>query len=62
VKDYPEGRSAVDLLRNDLPLRRTARLRERAESLILLGIIAGFWVLVLTLNFFVGEYSTPMIR
>lgn len=62
MKDYPEGRSAVDLLRNDLPLRRTARLRERAESLILLGIIAGFWVLVLTLNFFVGEYSTPMIR
>jgi hypothetical protein len=62
VKDYPEGRSAVDLLRDDLPLRRTARLRERAESLILLAVIAGFWVLVLTLNFFVGEYSTPMIR
>jgi hypothetical protein len=62
VKDYPEGRAAVDLLRNDLPLRRSARLRERAESLVLLGMMAGFWVLVLTLNFFVGEYSTPLIR
>ena len=62
MKGYPESRSAVDLLRNDLPLRRNARLRERAESLILLAAIAGFWVLVLTLNFFVGEYSTPMIR
>lgn len=62
MKSYSQGRSAVDLLRNDLPLRRTARLRERAESLVLLAIIAGFWVLVLTLNFFVGQYSTPMIR
>jgi len=62
VNDYREGRAPVDLLHNDLPLRRTARLRERAESLVLLGIIAGFWVLVLTLNFFVGQYSTPMIR
>ena len=56
------GRSPVDLLRNDLPLRRSARLRERAESIFLLAMIAAFWIVVLTLNFFVGEYSTPMIR
>lgn len=62
VKGYPQTRSAAELLRNDLPLRRSARLRERAESLVLLAAIAAFWVLVLTLNFFVGQYSTPMIR
>jgi hypothetical protein len=51
-----------DLLSKDLPLRHSARLRERAESLMLLGGIAAFWVLVLALNFLVGAYSTPMIR
>jgi hypothetical protein len=59
---YGRVHSVVDLLPKDLPLRRSARLRERAESLALLGAIAAFWVLVFTLNFFVGAYSTPMIR
>jgi len=59
---YAQVHSTVDLLPKDLPLRRSARLRERAESLILLAVIASFWILVFTLNFFVGSYSTPMIR
>ena len=46
----------------DLPLRRNARLRERAESLILLAGIMAFWVFVFTLNFLVGQASTPLIR
>ncbi|HET7813590.1 MAG TPA: hypothetical protein VFL13_04390 [Candidatus Baltobacteraceae bacterium] len=55
-------RSHADLLPKDLPMRRSARLRERAESIALLCGILGFWVLVFTLNFFVGQASTPMLR
>ena len=54
--------STLDLLPKDLPMRRSARLRERAESLMLLGGILVFWIFVFTLNFFVGQASTPMLR
>lgn len=30
--------------------RRSARLRERAQSLAILGAIAGFWVIVIALE------------
>ncbi len=53
---------AVDLLPKDWRLRKTARLRERAESIVLLLAIAAFWVIVFTLNFFVGQSSQPLIR
>lgn len=53
---------SIDLLPKDVPFRQSARLRERAESIALLAGIAIFWVFVFTLNFFVGQYSTPMIR
>lgn len=59
---YAPVHSTTDLLPKDLPFRRSARLRERAESLIVLAAMAGFWILVFTLNFFVGAYSTPMLR
>ncbi len=59
---YSRAHDSLDLLPKDLPLRHSARLRERAESLVLLGAIAAFWVLVFMLNFFVGQFSTPMIR
>lgn len=51
-----------DLLPKDLPFRKSARLRERAESIVLLVGIAVFWTIVFTLNFFVGQASTPLIR
>lgn len=53
---------SLDLLPKDWQLRRSARLRERAESIALLLAIAGFWVIVFTLNFFVGQSSQPLIR
>jgi hypothetical protein len=53
---------AYDLLPKDLPLRRSARMRERAESIAILAAIGAFWVLVFTLNFFVGQSSTPLVR
>lgn len=61
---HPRSRSplSLDLLPKDEPLRRGARLRERAESIALLVAIAVFWVFVFALNFLVGQYSTPMIR
>lgn len=61
---HPRSRSPIslDLLPKDMPLRRSARLRERAESIALLVAIAVFWVFVFALNFLVGQYSTPMIR
>lgn len=52
----------LDLLPKDFELRKNARLRERAESLVLLGVIAAFWVFVVALNYFVGQASTPLIR
>lgn len=55
-------RAHTDLMPKDLPFRKSARLRERAESIALLGGILGFWVLVFTLNFFVGQASTPLLR
>lgn len=59
---HPRAHPALALLPKDLPLRRSARLRERAESIALLTGIGLFWVFVITLNFLVGQYSTPMIR
>jgi hypothetical protein len=58
----PEQPTALDFMPKDLPMRRTARLRERAESMVLLALIVCFWVFVFTLNFFVGQASTPLIR
>jgi hypothetical protein len=52
----------LDLLPKDWQLRKTARLRERAESLVVLLAIAAFWVVVFTLNFLVGQASHPLIR
>jgi hypothetical protein len=52
----------LDLLPKDWHIRRSGRLRERAESIVLLLAIATFWVIVFTLNFFVGQASTPLIR
>lgn len=54
--------SSLDLLPKDWRLRKSARLRERAESVALLLAIAAFWVIVFTLNFFVGQSSQPLIR
>lgn len=54
--------TSLDLLPKDWRLRKSARLRERAESVIVLLAIAAFWLLVLALNFFVGQSSQPMIR
>lgn len=54
--------NTLDLMPKDLPMRRSARLRERAESVALLGGIAGFWMLVFVLNFLVGQASTPLLR
>jgi hypothetical protein len=51
-----------ELLPKDLPLRRSARMRERAESIAILAGIAAFWMLVFTLNFLVGQSSTPLVR
>lgn len=51
-----------ELLPKDFELRKGARLRERAESIALLSAIAAFWMLVFTLNFFVGQFATPLIR
>lgn len=62
VKHSRFNTGTLDLLPKDLPLRRSARLRERAESLALLCGILAFWTFVFTLNFFVGQFSTPMIR
>jgi hypothetical protein len=59
---HSRGPLAVDLLPKDLPFRRTARMRERAESIAILAGIAAFWMIVFTLNFFVGQASTPLIR
>jgi hypothetical protein len=53
---------ALDLLPKDWQLRKTARLRERAESITILLAIATFWVIVFALNFFVGQSSQPLIR
>lgn len=53
---------SFDLLPKDWQLRKSARLRERAESVMLLLAIAGFWVVVFALNFFVGQSSQPLIR
>jgi hypothetical protein len=58
VKHHP----SIDLLPKDWQLRKSARLRERAESIALLLAIAFFWVIVFTLNFFVGQASQPLIR
>jgi hypothetical protein len=54
--------SAIDLLPKDWQLRKSARLRERAESIMVLLAIATFWVIVFALNFFVGQASQPLIR
>ena len=51
-----------DLLPKDWQLRKSGRLRERAESIAVLLAIFAFWVIVFTLNFFVGQASTPLIR
>lgn len=56
------SQTAVDLLPRDLPLRKSSRVRERAESIALLAGIAAFWLFVFVLNFFVGQFSTPLIR
>lgn len=53
---------SLDLLPKDWQLRKSGRLRERAESIALLLAIATFWVFVFTLNFFVGQSSQPLIR
>lgn len=53
---------SLDLLPKDWQLRKSGRLRERAESLALLLAIATFWVIVFALNFFVGQSSQPLIR
>ena len=58
VKHHP----SLDLLPKDWQLRKSARLRERAESVALLLAIAAFWVIVFALNFFVGQSSQPLIR
>lgn len=52
----------VDLLPKDWQLRKSGRLRERAESIALLLAIVAFWMIVFTLNFFVGQSSQPLIR
>ena len=52
----------LELLPKDFELRRGARLRERAESIAILSAMGAFWLLVFTLNFFVGQASTPLIR
>jgi hypothetical protein len=62
VKQPRSKAATLDSLPKDLPLRRSARLRERAESIALLSVILAFWAFVLVLNFFVGQFSTPMIR
>ena len=59
---HPRAIASYDLLPKDYELRQGARLRERAESIALLSAIAAFWVFVFTLNFFVGQFSTPLIR
>jgi hypothetical protein len=53
---------AYEFLPKDLPFRKTARMRERAESIAVLAGIAAFWMVVFTLNFMVGQASTPLIR
>ena len=58
VKHHP----SLDLLPKDWQLRKSARLRERAESVALLLVIAAFWMIVFVLNFFVGQSSQPLIR
>lgn len=58
VKHHP----SLDLLPKDWQLRKSARLRERAESICVLLAIATFWVIVFALNFFVGQASQPLIR
>lgn len=58
MKHHP----SFDLLPKDWQLRKSARLRERAESVALLLAILGFWVIVFALNFFVGQSSQPLIR
>jgi hypothetical protein len=58
VKHQP----AFDLLPKDWQLRKSARLRERAESIAVLLAIAAFWAIVFALNFFVGQASQPMLR
>ena len=52
----------LELLPKDFELRKGARLRERAESIAILSAMGAFWLLVFTLNFFVGQASTPLIR
>lgn len=61
-KEEVKHNPSLDLLPKDWRLRKSARLRERAESIVLLLVIAAFWVIVFTLNFFVGQSSQPMIR
>ena len=61
-KLFVKHHTTLDLLPKDWRLRKTARLRERAESIMLLLAIAAFWVIVFTLNFFVGQSSQPLIR
>jgi hypothetical protein len=53
---------SFDLLPKDWHVRKSARLRERAESIVLLLAIGVFWVIVFALNFFVGQSSQPLIR
>ncbi|HLI97072.1 MAG TPA: hypothetical protein VKT72_13470 [Candidatus Baltobacteraceae bacterium] len=53
---------ALDLLPKDWHIRKSGRLRERAESIVLLLAIGVFWLIVFTLNFFVGQSSQPLIR
>lgn len=53
---------SIDLLPKDWQLRKSGRLRERAESIALLLAIVAFWMIVFTLNFFVGQSSQPLIR
>ena len=59
---HPRTALTFDLLPKDFELRKSARLRERAESIAVLSAMAAFWALVFTLNFFVGQASTPLIR
>ncbi|MFN2449335.1 MAG: hypothetical protein ABR508_06010 [Candidatus Baltobacteraceae bacterium] len=62
MKDPESKLVTLDAVAKDLPMRRSARLRERAESLVLLGGIMAFWAFVYALNFAVGQASTPMLR
>jgi hypothetical protein len=59
---FVKHHQTLDLLPKDYELRKSARLRERAESIGVLLAIGTFWAIVLVLNFLVGQSSQPMIR